>query len=81
MHPMDLIKTRFQLQSNELWCSNPHQHYTGIGDCMRKVNTRINVKRFLIIAFFLRVADLFRRKNYRISKVIIIFIRCTRLKA
>ena len=37
MHPMDLIKTRFQLQSNELWCTNPKMQYTGIGDCMKKV--------------------------------------------
>ena len=37
MHPMDLIKTRFQLQSNEMWCTNPKMQYTGIGDCMRKV--------------------------------------------
>lgn len=37
MHPMDLIKTRFQLQSNEMWCTNPKMQYTGIGDCMRKM--------------------------------------------
>lgn len=37
MHPLDLVKTRFQLQSNEVWCTNPHQHYTGIGDCLKKM--------------------------------------------
>ena len=45
MHPMDLIKTRFQLQSNELWCTNPKMQYTGIGDCMKKViNTAVSTE-------------------------------------
>ncbi len=46
MHPMDLIKTRFQLQSNELWCTNPKMQYTGIGDCMKKVITAAVATKF-----------------------------------
>jgi len=46
MHPMDLIKTRFQLQSNELWCTNPKMQYTGIGDCMKKMYKNEGIKSF-----------------------------------
>ena len=35
MHPLDLIKTRFQLQNNTQM-SDQH-HYTGVRDCARKM--------------------------------------------
>ena len=36
MHPLDLIKTRFQLQNNTAQMSDQH-HYTGVRDCARKM--------------------------------------------
>ena len=36
MHPMDLIKTRFQIQSNS--SVGTGQHYNGIFDCMKKMH-------------------------------------------
>ncbi|KAJ2951717.1 hypothetical protein O0L34_g13881 [Tuta absoluta] len=38
MHPLDLVKTRLQIQSNKtaLSSSDPH-HYKGVFDCMRKM--------------------------------------------
>jgi len=36
MHPLDLIKTRFQLQSSSLPSSDP-AHYSGVRDCMVKM--------------------------------------------
>ena len=41
MHPLDLVKTRFQLQTTpgltqSDFCHNPH-YYTGVGDCMKKM--------------------------------------------
>ena len=39
MHPLDLIKTRFQLQNNNVAGGGVarDQHYTGIRDCARKM--------------------------------------------
>lgn len=34
MHPLDLVKTRFQIQSN---IANDPNNYNGIADCMRKM--------------------------------------------
>ena len=36
MHPLDLIKTRFQLQNNTI-SSSQSQHYSGVRDCARKM--------------------------------------------
>lgn len=36
MHPLDLVKTRFQIQSKMISPGDPH-YYSGIGDCMRKM--------------------------------------------
>ena len=36
MHPLDLIKTRFQLQNNTI-SSVQSQHYSGVRDCARKM--------------------------------------------
>ena len=36
MHPLDLIKTRFQLQNNTI-SGGGDQHYNGIRDCARKM--------------------------------------------
>ena len=36
MHPLDLIKTRFQLQNNTI-SSVPGQNYSGVRDCARKM--------------------------------------------
>ena len=37
MHPLDLIKTRFQLQNNVLTSGQSAQHYTGVRDCAAKM--------------------------------------------
>ena len=37
MHPLDLIKTRFQLQNNSLSMGQSHQHYAGVRDCATKM--------------------------------------------
>ena len=37
MHPLDLIKTRFQLQNNVLTSGQSGQHYTGVRDCAAKM--------------------------------------------
>ena len=37
MHPLDLIKTRFQLQNNVLTSGQGGQHYTGVRDCAAKM--------------------------------------------
>lgn len=36
MHPLDLVKTRFQIQSKMMSPNDPH-YYTSIADCMRKM--------------------------------------------
>ena len=36
MHPLDLIKTRFQLQNTTI-SSVQSQHYSGVRDCARKM--------------------------------------------
>ncbi|XP_071441880.1 mitochondrial 2-oxodicarboxylate carrier [Hetaerina americana] len=36
MHPLDLVKTRFQIQSKAISPGDPH-YYSGVGDCMRKM--------------------------------------------
>ena len=36
MHPLDLIKTRFQLQNNSI-SSGGSQHYSGVRDCASKM--------------------------------------------
>lgn len=37
MHPLDLIKTRFQLQNNVISTGQSQQHYAGVRDCARKM--------------------------------------------
>ena len=37
MHPLDLIKTRFQLQNNTISSSAQSQHYSGVRDCAAKM--------------------------------------------
>ena len=36
MHPLDLVKTRFQIQANPI-AGQESQHYTGVLDCMKKM--------------------------------------------
>ena len=36
MHPLDLVKTRFQIQTSPM-AGQEAQHYTGIVDCMKKM--------------------------------------------
>ena len=36
MHPLDLVKTRFQIQATPI-AGQESQHYTGIVDCMKKM--------------------------------------------
>ena len=36
MHPLDLVKTRFQIQANPI-AGQESQHYTGVYDCMKKM--------------------------------------------
>ena len=36
MHPLDLVKTRFQIQASPI-AGQESQHYTGIVDCMKKM--------------------------------------------
>ena len=36
MHPLDLVKTRFQIQSSPVK-GQESQHYKGIADCMKKM--------------------------------------------
>ena len=45
MHPLDLIKTRFQLQSSSLSPSDPH-HYSGVRDCMAKMYKQEGLRSF-----------------------------------
>ena len=35
MHPLDLVKTRFQLQSNVHAAASGQAQYSGVADCMR----------------------------------------------
>ncbi|GFG41025.1 hypothetical protein Cfor_06795 [Coptotermes formosanus] len=37
MHPLDLVKTRFQIQSNKVGVPGDPNYYTGIADCMKKM--------------------------------------------
>jgi len=37
MHPLDLVKTRFQIQSNKVSVPGDPNYYTGIADCMKKM--------------------------------------------
>lgn len=37
MHPLDLVKTRFQIQTTPAKGFVDHGHYTGVGDCMVKM--------------------------------------------
>ncbi|KAL1138406.1 hypothetical protein AAG570_008470 [Ranatra chinensis] len=37
MHPLDVVKTRLQLQSNIIVQANPNYKYTGIIDCLAKI--------------------------------------------
>jgi solute carrier family 25 2-oxodicarboxylate transporter 21 len=37
MHPLDLVKTRFQIQSNKVFVPGDPHYYTGIADCMKKM--------------------------------------------
>lgn len=37
MHPLDLIKTRLQIQSGRTISANDARYYSGIFDCMRKM--------------------------------------------
>ena len=37
MHPLDLVKTRFQIQSNKVCVPGDPNYYTGIADCMKKM--------------------------------------------
>ena len=37
MHPLDLVKTRFQIQSNKVHAPSDPHYYNGIADCMRKM--------------------------------------------
>lgn len=37
MHPLDLVKTRFQLQSAVTSRPGDPNYYTGIADCMKKM--------------------------------------------
>jgi len=45
MHPLDLIKTRFQLQSSSLSPTDPH-HYSGVRDCMVKMYRQEGLRSF-----------------------------------
>lgn len=37
MHPLDLVKTRFQIQSNKVHTPGDPHYYNGIVDCMKKM--------------------------------------------
>jgi len=37
MHPLDLVKTRFQLQQGKASFNGGNQHYTSVADCMKKM--------------------------------------------
>lgn len=37
MHPLDLVKTRFQIQNNKVNVPGDPNYYTGIADCMKKM--------------------------------------------
>ncbi|XP_023706270.1 mitochondrial 2-oxodicarboxylate carrier [Cryptotermes secundus] len=37
MHPLDLVKTRFQIQSKKISVPGDPNYYTGIADCMKKM--------------------------------------------
>jgi solute carrier family 25 2-oxodicarboxylate transporter 21 len=37
MHPLDLVKTRFQIQSKKINVPGDPNYYTGIADCMKKM--------------------------------------------
>lgn len=41
MHPLDLIKTRFQLQNSSLAGAGPQ--YTGVRDCARKMYAQVKM--------------------------------------
>ena len=41
MHPLDLIKTRFQLQNSSLAGAQPQ--YTGVRDCARKMYAQVTM--------------------------------------
>ena len=41
MHPLDLIKTRFQLQNSSLAGAGPQ--YTGVRDCARKMYAQVTM--------------------------------------
>ena len=45
MHPLDLIKTRLQLQSASLPASDPN-HYSGVRDCMVKMYRQEGLRSF-----------------------------------
>ena len=45
MHPLDLIKTRFQLQ-NTVAGAGSEQHYTGVRDCMVKMYRQEGLRSF-----------------------------------
>ena len=45
MHPLDLIKTRIQLQSNNLKPGDPN-HYSGVGDCFKKMYKTEGIRSF-----------------------------------
>jgi solute carrier family 25 2-oxodicarboxylate transporter 21 len=37
MHPLDLVKTRLQIQSGKTLTKNDPKYYSGIFDCLRKM--------------------------------------------
>nr|CAD7455914.1 unnamed protein product [Timema tahoe]CAD7586975.1 unnamed protein product [Timema genevievae] len=37
MHPLDLVKTRFQIQSSKVHVAGDPNYYTGVFDCMKKM--------------------------------------------
>nr|CAD7424224.1 unnamed protein product [Timema monikensis] len=37
MHPLDLVKTRFQIQSSKVHVAGDPHYYTGVFDCMKKM--------------------------------------------
>lgn len=45
MHPLDLVKTRLQIQSDKLSKSDP-RYYNGIADCFRKMYINEGVTSF-----------------------------------